>query len=84
MEFLFKSSGVACINPPIPDPSRNIFVHYANGTTVDFHKDVMYTCQSGYFFEKDYNMTGFNVTCLPDGTWTALPNERCLHPDGKA
>ena len=74
---------VACANPPIPDPSKNIFVNYTSGTTVPFNSGVPYTCLNGYFFENDYNMTGFHVTCLPNGTWTPLPNERCIHPNGK-
>ena len=74
--------GVACVNPPIPAEDKNIVVNYVNGTTVAFNDVVTYNCKSDHYFEEDYNMTGFEVTCLPGGTWTPLPDKQCIHPDG--
>ena len=73
-------SGVQCINPPDPDEGRNLEPIYTTGTTIEFEDTVTYVCKPGTFFEEDYHMTGFEITCLSDGTWSPLPDKRCLDP----
>ena len=52
-------------------------------TTVSFHTNVSYECQEGYFFERDIDFLGFNVTCLPGGEWTQVGEwGRCWKPEG--
>jgi hypothetical protein len=74
-------SGVACINPPDPPPETNLVVRYVNKTVIPFGGQVSYACQTGFFFEEDYNLPYFNLTCLPYGNFSSpLPWKKCLNP----
>ncbi len=72
-----------CINPTEPDADRNLEAVYTPGTTIEFGDTVTYKCKLGTFFEEDYYMTGFDITCLTDGSWSPLPDKRCLDPSCK-
>ena len=54
---------------------------YTNGSSIAFGAKVSYVCEEGYFFEENYNMPYFNLTCLSDGNFSSpLPWKRCLDP----
>ncbi len=77
-------SGVACINPPIPPPETHLVVQYTNNTAISFGSNVTYLCEDGYFFEEDYNLKNYTITCLNDGNFTSpLPWKNCLNPRSK-
>lgn len=65
--------GYACINPPPPPPSTRVRLVYEANTSVPFGANVSYVCEDGLHFEEDYAMTDFNLTCNPDGSWSAAP-----------
>jgi hypothetical protein len=76
--------GVACINPPSPPAENNLVVKYVNNTVIPFGGKVSYVCADGYFFEEDYYMPYFNLTCLPDGNFSSpVPWKKCLNPQSK-
>ncbi len=79
--FYLIIPGVACINPPIPPPESHLIVQYTNNTVISFGGNVTYLCEDGYFFEEDYDLKNFTITCLNDGNFTSpLPWKNCLNP----
>ncbi len=43
-----------------------------------------YKCREGFFFEEDYDMQSFQLTCLTSGNFTdPEPWKRCLNPSSK-
>ena len=57
-----------CIDPPSPF-GLNI-KHTWDGVPVDFGDNVTYVCEhEGVWFEEDRDKVGFEVTCLPDGSF---------------
>ncbi len=76
--------GVACVDPPSPPWETKLERHYEDGGVIEFGQNVTYTCKTGLFFEEDYHLPHFNLTCLPDGNFTNhLPWKYCLNPKGK-
>jgi hypothetical protein len=58
-----------------------LVLQYINNTVISFGDNVTYTCENGYFFEEDYNLKNFTLTCLNDGNFTLpIPWKKCLHP----
>ena len=60
---------VACLYPP--DPPEEAFIKSTwTGDPVEFHDNVSYVCQEDdTYFEWDKEMTEYNVSCLPGGSW---------------
>ena len=76
--------GVACINPPIPPEETKLELFYEPGTVIAFGETVTYQCSEAYFFEVDYHMPNFTLTCLTDGNFSdPLPWKNCLLPSSK-
>ncbi len=74
-------SGVACINPPMPPPENHLVVQYSNNTVIPFGGTVTYTCEYSFFFEENYDLKNFTLTCLNDGNFTLpLTWKKCLSP----
>ena len=82
--FQFKILGVACINPPIPPEETKLELLYVKDTVIAFGDTVSYQCLAGTFFEIDYNMPNFTLTCQTDGNFSdPLPWKNCLLPSSK-
>ena len=81
----FKNiSGVACINAPIPPEETKLQLLYEPNSVIAFGDTVSYECLPGTFFEEDYNMPNFTLTCLTDGNFSdPLPWKNCLLPSSK-
>ena len=76
--------GVACINPPIPPDEANLQLLYQPDTLIAFGDTVTYICKEGFFFEEDYDMLDFKLTCKTNGNFTEpLPWKKCLNPNSK-
>ena len=72
------------MDPPIPERTKKLERHYEEGEIIEFGGNVTYTCTPGHFFEENYYMPHFNLTCLPDGNFTDLDSKkRCLNPKSK-
>ena len=59
--------------------------NYVPDTIVEFYDTVSYSCEEGFFFDEDKEMTHFELTCLDsvDGAWSYLdPERKCVHPQG--
>jgi hypothetical protein len=69
------------VDPPAAEADRHLRSLYENGTTVAFGDEVTYVCEEGFYFEEDFHMEGFDITCLSDGSWSPLPDKRCLDPE---
>ncbi len=76
-------TGVSCINPPSYDADKHIVALYEEGTTVEFYGNVTYKCEDGFYFDEDYHLPSFEVMCKPDGSWTPLPDKKCVDPASK-
>ena len=60
---------VQCLYPPDP-PSDTLLASTWNGEPVEFHSNVSYVCESDdLYFEVDREMTEYNISCLPGGSW---------------
>ena len=60
---------VACLYPPEP-PEGTFLSLLWSGDPVEFYGNVSYTCQEdGLYFEWDRDMTEYNISCQPGGTW---------------
>ena len=47
----------------------------------NFSEKVSYVCEPNYFFEEDFFMAKFELTCMPDGNWSEMaPWKRCETP----
>ena len=61
---------VQCLYPP-PEPEGSNIVMTWDNNPVEFMDNVSYVCSDDQIrFEWDREMTEFNVTCLPGGSWT--------------
>ena len=60
---------VACLYPP--DPPEGAFLKSTwIGDPVEFYENVSYVCQEDdTYFEWDREMTEYNISCLPGGSW---------------
>ncbi len=75
--------GIGCINPPQPPPETRIGLNNNSTDIVPFDGNVTYACKFGRYFEEDFYMTHFNLTCQNDGNFTSpLPWHHCLNPEG--
>ncbi len=76
---------MSCIEPPNPPNGTHLSRQYVGGQTVAFGEVVDYTCEEGYFFGIDKNLTSVNLTCYSNGSWE-LPGawEKCYHPSGNS
>ena len=84
VEIKSDFSGVACINPPIPPEETKLELLYEKDTVIAFGDTVSYQCLPGTFFEIDYNMPNFTLTCQTDGNFSdPLPWKNCLLPSSK-
>ena len=82
--FLKNILGVACINAPIPPEETKLQLLYEPNSVIAFGDTVSYECLPGTFFEEDYNMPNFTLTCLTDGNFSdPLPWKNCLLPSSK-
>ena len=53
----------------------------SEGTEIPFNGTVSYQCESGYHFDRDFDLASFNVTCNQDGSWTdELDTHICVDP----
>ena len=78
------STGVACIEPPIPPNGTHLVRHYQGGTTVPFGWIADYTCEPGYYFGEDMAMERYNLTCLNNGSWEQPEHwKQCYQPSGE-
>lgn len=69
--FLCLSTGVGCANPSFPTQDQNFeFVGYLNDTVVLFDGKVGYQCLSGHYWDHDFDLSVYEVTCQEDGTWS--------------
>ena len=60
---------VQCLYPPDP-PLDTLLASTWNGEPVEFHSNVSYVCESDdLYFEVDREMTEYNISCLPGGSW---------------
>ena len=76
--------GVACIEPPIPPNETHSIRHYSGGTTVPFGWVADYSCEEGYYFGEDFNMTHYNLTCYKNGSWEEPEHwKQCYQPSGE-
>ena len=75
---------MACIEPTIPPNETHLIRHYSGGTTVPFGWVADYSCEPGYYFGEDFNMTHFNLTCYKNGSWEAPEHwKQCYQPTGE-
>ena len=90
--FLFTvRSGVNPPDPPVHshleqfafDDSGNL-VPYVKGMLVNIGDVIIYKCERDYAFDDNFHGDGFNITALPNGTWTAVDEWRnCTRIDSK-
>ncbi|TRY77253.1 hypothetical protein TCAL_00122 [Tigriopus californicus] len=81
---LLGCEAVACVNPPLAPNGTRLLNNYTINDEVAFNDHVPYYCQDGYFFEQDYNLEFFNLTCHPGGNWSEpVVWPKCLHPREK-
>ena len=60
---------VQCLHPPLPPAHTNLALVW-DGSPVNFTHSVSYVCrEEGLYFERDRDMTSYNITCLPGGQW---------------
>ena len=60
---------VQCLYPPDPPPEAQVISTWS-GDPVEFYANVSYVCASeDLYFEWDREMTEYNVSCLPGGSW---------------
>ena len=80
-----------CIDPPLP-PGLNLRSLWASDPVpVEFGETARYECEfAGLWFEEDRDMTGFELECLPDGTFDepdpwpkCVPDIECEEPPEK-
>ncbi|TRY78551.1 hypothetical protein TCAL_07734, partial [Tigriopus californicus] len=55
----------ACIDPPVLPNMKASYL----GKPVAFGADVVYTCESGFYFSDDKEKASISVKCLPDGSF---------------
>ena len=68
-DYLDDCIWIQCLYPPSPPHESNLDMLWI-GDPVEFYDNVSYVCNDeGIRFEWDREMTEFNVTCLPGGTW---------------
>ena len=68
-DYIDECIWVACLYPPEP-PAESLLYMVWSGEPVEFYGNVSYTCQEeGLYFEMDREMTEYNMTCQPGGTW---------------
>ena len=62
-------SGCSVSTPPLPPALTNLALVW-DGSPVNFTQSVSYVCrEEGLYFERDRDMTSYNITCLPGGQW---------------
>ena len=60
---------VQCLYPPDPPLGAQVVSTWA-GDPVEFHDNVSYVCASeDLYFEADRDMTEYNISCMPGGSW---------------
>ena len=60
---------VQCLHPPLPPALTNLALVW-DGSPVNFTQSVSYVCrEEGLYFERDRDMTSYNISCLPGGQW---------------
>ena len=64
---------VQYLYPPEPPPEAQLTMLWT-GDPVEFNDNISYVCSDEEInFEWDREMTEFNITCLPGGTWDNPP-----------
>lgn len=78
---IYSSTVTACINPPVPPNDTYLTGDYLNVTETPLGENISYWCQSGHYFDHDFDLQSFNLTCFENGTWEH-PNPwlTCVHP----
>ena len=72
---------VGCIDPPLPPSGHFMKSFYEVGQVVRIGQGANYTCEDGYFFGEDKDMSNYSIPCGMNGTWETPDTwPKCFHP----